>query len=129
MSQSSRADIMSGVVACVSQSLGAEESSIKPSTSLIEDLGADSLDILDLMFHLEEKFGIKLEKSDFNFLEKIEMKREEAVKDELLTDLAKEKLSALLPELDASKDIRPADLSAYLSVSALARLVEVKQKA
>ena len=35
---------------------------------LIDDLGADSLDFIDIIFTLEKKFGIKIPEDEFDFL-------------------------------------------------------------
>ncbi len=40
--------------------LGVDESAVKPEAAFIEDLGADSLDIVDLIMALEEEFGIDI---------------------------------------------------------------------
>jgi len=42
------------------ETLRADENSIKPESSLIKDLGAESLDFLDINYRLEQTFGIKL---------------------------------------------------------------------
>ena len=89
-------DIMAGVKSCVAESLGAEIGDLKPSTRLIDDLDADSLDIMDLMFQLEEKFEVKMDKEDFNFLTKIDMERDQAVQNDFLTLEAKKKLASFL---------------------------------
>ncbi len=39
------------------EQLGAEESAVMPSASFTEDLGADSLDLVELMMDLEEEFS------------------------------------------------------------------------
>ncbi len=41
----------------VVEQLGAEESAVVPSTSFGEDLGADSLDLVELMMDIEEAFS------------------------------------------------------------------------
>ena len=40
--------------------LAVDESAVKPEAAFIEDLGADSLDIVDLIMALEEEFGIDI---------------------------------------------------------------------
>ncbi|MEE9166022.1 MAG: acyl carrier protein [Candidatus Neomarinimicrobiota bacterium] len=40
--------------------LGAEESKITPEASFVDDLGADSLDTVELVMQLEEEFGIEI---------------------------------------------------------------------
>ena len=37
--------------------LGVEESDVVPSASFVDDLGADSLDLVELIMSLEEEFG------------------------------------------------------------------------
>ena len=40
--------------------LGVEESKITPEASFVDDLGADSLDTVELIMQLEEEFGIEI---------------------------------------------------------------------
>ncbi len=40
--------------------LGVDESEITPDASFIDDLGADSLDIVELIMTMEEEFGIEI---------------------------------------------------------------------
>lgn len=40
--------------------LGVEESKITPEASFVDDLGADSLDTVELVMQLEEEFGIEI---------------------------------------------------------------------
>ena len=42
------------------ETLRVEENAIKPESSLIKDLGAESLDFLDINYRLEQTFGIKM---------------------------------------------------------------------
>ncbi|MCB9778868.1 MAG: acyl carrier protein [Alphaproteobacteria bacterium] len=44
----------------VSQSLGVKLDEITPDASFIDDLGADSLDIVELVVHIEDEFDIKI---------------------------------------------------------------------
>jgi len=48
----------------VAERLGIDEKDIKPGASFTEDLGADSLDLVELMMALEEKFGIEIPDED-----------------------------------------------------------------
>lgn len=53
-------EIMLGVRACVANVVDKEVSRVSPEDRIIEDLGADSLDLLDLVFQLEQRFKIKI---------------------------------------------------------------------
>ena len=51
----------------IAEQLGVEEAEIKPETSFVEDLNADSLDLVELIMSLEEEFskeGTTIEISD-----------------------------------------------------------------
>lgn len=41
----------------IAEQLGVEEEEIKPETSFVEDLNADSLDLVELIMSLEEEFS------------------------------------------------------------------------
>ncbi|MBI5741587.1 MAG: hypothetical protein HZA16_12845 [Nitrospirae bacterium] len=44
----------------IAETLRVDEAQIRPETSLIKDLGAESLDFLDINYRLEQAFGMKL---------------------------------------------------------------------
>jgi len=44
--------------------LGVEEDKIVPKASFVDDLGADSLDTVELIMQLEEEFGIEIPDED-----------------------------------------------------------------
>lgn len=48
------------VIEVVIDKLGVEEDKIVPDASFIDDLGADSLDTVELIMQLEEEFGIEI---------------------------------------------------------------------
>ncbi|MCX7821349.1 MAG: acyl carrier protein [Brevinematales bacterium] len=53
-------DIFGKVKEIIVDKLGVDESAVKPEAAFIEDLGADSLDLVDLIMALEEEFGIDI---------------------------------------------------------------------
>ncbi len=44
----------------ISDQLGVSEEEVKPESKFIEDLGADSLDIVELIMAMEEEFEIEI---------------------------------------------------------------------
>ena len=48
----------------VSKQLNVDESEIKPESKLTDDLGADSVDLAELIFIMEEKFDIEISDKD-----------------------------------------------------------------
>ena len=53
-------DISSKVKKIVADHLGIEETKVTEESSFIDDLGADSLDTVELVMAFEEKFGIEI---------------------------------------------------------------------
>lgn len=53
-------DVQSKIVAIVAEQLGVDESECKPEASFIDDLGADSLDTVELVMALEEAFETEI---------------------------------------------------------------------
>jgi acyl carrier protein len=52
------------VSSIVGEQLGVEEADLVPEASLLDDLGADSLDVVELVMALEEEFGIEVPDDD-----------------------------------------------------------------
>lgn len=48
------------VAEIIADALGCEEDEVKPDSSLIDDLDAESIDFLDIVFRLEREFKVKI---------------------------------------------------------------------
>ncbi len=70
MIQNEKNEIIKNVRSIISQALKADESKILLESSLIRDLGAESIDFLDIVFRLEKTFKIKIPKGEL-FPEKL----------------------------------------------------------
>jgi acyl carrier protein len=60
----SRGEISSAVQDAVVGALGVDEDEVTPEATLLGDLGAESIDLLDILFRLERKVGVKIQASD-----------------------------------------------------------------
>ncbi len=58
------ADVDAKVKKIISEQLGVPEADVKPESSFVNDLGADSLDTVELVMALEEEFGIEIPDED-----------------------------------------------------------------
>ena len=57
-------DIEEKVIAIVCEQMGASRDKVNLTTSFIQDLGADSLDTVELVMAFEEEFGIEIPDED-----------------------------------------------------------------
>ena len=60
----SREEIYEKVQAVLVDALGVDEEEVTPNAVIKDDLGAESIDFLDIMFRLEKAFGIKIPKGE-----------------------------------------------------------------
>ena len=58
------AETLSRVTKIVVDRLGVEEAEVKPEASFKDDLGADSLDVVELVMELEDEFDMEISDDD-----------------------------------------------------------------
>ena len=95
-------DLMATVRACVADVLAIDPVKVTRDSSLISDLGAESLDFLDLVFRLETEYGVKIPRDG------IRLAAQDGLADGfdkggVLTDEALERMRILMPEIPAAK--------------------------
>jgi len=122
-----RDEIVQGVRECLSMALDIPADSIRPESRIIEDLGADSLDLLDVTFQLEQRFRIPISPRE------VERRARESLKDAPLevdgvyTPQALADIRQLMPEIPPGElpdGMRAIDLPRRLRVESLVNLVE-----
>ena len=97
----SQEEIYQKVSATLVEALNVEEDEITPASTLQGDLGAESIDFLDIVFRLERNFGIKIPRGEL-FPENL-MADPQWVADGKLTSKGVGELKARLPFADLSK--------------------------
>lgn len=91
-------EILNKIRECVAGALGIEPEEVRPDSSLVRDLGAESIDFIDIIFRLEKAFDIKIPSGELfpaNLL-----KEEGLVQDGRLTARGLEVLRERMPYLD-----------------------------
>ena len=121
-------EIYSKVSATLVEALNVEEEDIKPTSTLQGDLGAESIDFLDIVFRLEREFGIKIPRGEL-FPESIFQGDPELVQDGRVTSKGLEELRTKMPFADLSQfEANPevGNLSNLFTVALIARYIQGK---
>ena len=92
-------EIYSKVSATLVEALNVDEEEIKPESTLQGDLGAESIDFLDIVFRLEREFGIKIPRGEL-FPESIFQGDPEFVQNGRVTEKGLAELKARMPFAD-----------------------------
>jgi acyl carrier protein len=106
----SQEEIYSKVSATLVEALNVDEEDIKPAATLQGDLGAESIDFLDIVFRLEREFGIKIPRGEL-FPESIFQGDPDFVQNGRVTDKGLAELRARMPFADLSQFEKNPDLS------------------
>ena len=121
--------IFENLIPLIREITGAREDQIKMESGLMMDLGAESIDLLDFSFLIEETFGITIEADEF---EQQAIKRTpDGVYDNngLLTDEALKELRKALPEVPAEylkPGLKKIELPSVLNVAVFVHIIQRK---
>lgn len=127
MSTMTREEVYSKVQEVLIDALGVDEDDVKPEATLNGDLGAESIDFLDIVFKLEQTFGFKIAQGEL-FPENV-AQDPRYVKDGKVTPEGIAALKEKLPHADFSEFERNPELTKVgevFTVDALVKFVERK---
>src|SRR5438128_2820732 len=105
-----REEIYAKVSSTLVDALNVDEKDIKPTATLQGDLGAESIDFLDIVFRLEREFGIKIPRGEL-FPESIFQGDPDFVQNGRVTEKGLAELRARMPFADLSGFEKNPDLS------------------
>src|ERR1700739_4882227 len=97
----SQDEIYTKVSATLVEALNVDEEDIKPTATLQGDLGAESIDFLDIVFRLEREFGIKIPRGEL-FPESVFQGDPDFVREGRVTDQGMGELRLRMPYADLS---------------------------
>src|ERR1700682_4779099 len=98
----SQEEIYQKVSATLVDALNVDHDEITPKSTLQGDLGAESIDFLDIVFRLEREFGIKIPRNEL-FPESIFQGDPDFVQNGKVTERGLNELRARMPFADLSK--------------------------
>ncbi|MGE5182863.1 MAG: phosphopantetheine-binding protein [Acidobacteriota bacterium] len=121
----SNADICESVRKIVAQSLGRPLDSVELDSILMEDLGAESLDFLDIVFCLERDFKIEITRGEMERASRGDMTPEEFAPGGVISEAGLARLRELMPEAAdrIEPGLRPSTILTLFSVQTFANMV------
>jgi acyl carrier protein len=126
-----REQILEKVKTVMVDALGVDDDEVKPEATLMGDLGAESIDFLDIVFRLEKTFGIKIAREELFPAETL-MNNPEFVSNGKLTAKGVAELKAKMPHTDVSEFVKNPELSKLpdlFTVGMIVNYVQSKLKA
>src|SRR5713226_2509731 len=97
-----RDEIFAKVRETLVDALGVDDDEVTPEATLIGDLGAESIDFLDIVFRLEKNFSIKIPRGEL-FPENLALADQSMIKDGVFTAEGIAELKNRLPYADVDK--------------------------
>ena len=122
-------NIFAQVKSCVAASLAIDAADIALDSGLIDDLGADSLDFIDIVFGLERQFSVKLKSAELDSLLRADFATERPSEQRYVAREDIDRLFEWLPALRSAPDpdrILPYQLFSYITMESLVLLVQRK---
>jgi len=124
----SRDDIFEKIQEVLDDALGVDEDEVTPEAILTADLGAESIDFLDIVFRIEKTFDFKISQGEL-FPENL-TENEEWVGDGKLTDAGLAMLQDRMAHVDfnsfAEGDREISKIGDLITVNSLVNFVEIK---
>lgn len=127
----SREEIFSQVQEVLVDALGVDDDEVTGRATLMGDLGAESIDFLDIVFRLEKAFGIKIPREELFPAESM-MGNAELVSDGKLTEKGLKELRDNMPHTDMSEFEKDPDINKLgdlFTVDSVVNFVDMKLNA
>jgi acyl carrier protein len=123
-------DITNKVCTIVAEALGRPAAEVKPESNLVHELGAESLDFLDIVFRLEREFAIQITRGEMERAARGDMTDDEFAPGGVISERGLARLKELLPE---AKDrivpgLRPSTILTLFSVQTFVNMVVGKRE-
>jgi acyl carrier protein len=122
----SKDEVYSAVQGALVGALGVDEEEVTPEATLLGDLGAESIDLLDILFRIERKVGVKIQASDLAAYVQGGIPDEEFGDDNsIITETGLQQLKKVMPQIDPDELRGKLEAEKVLSLFTVQNLVEM----
>jgi len=121
-------EIYEKVTETLVDALGVDDDEVTPQATLSGDLGAESIDYLDIVFRLEKNFGVKIPRGEL-FPEQLASADESFVADGVVTETGIEEMRKTMPHADVesfAKDPKVENIQDLFTVQMIVKFIENK---
>ncbi|GHI04379.1 acyl carrier protein [Streptomyces cellostaticus] len=110
----------------IADALGIDAGEVQPEATLLNDLGAESIDLLDILFRIERVSKIKITVTDIGDLLQGGIPDEEfGDEDEVVNDTGLTHLEKVLPQFDRSRLTEPLTADGVLGLFTVQNLLDL----
>jgi acyl carrier protein len=116
------------VRSAVAEALGIDEDEVTPTATLLDELGAESIDLLDMLFRLQRSTGVKIQAADLADYVQGGIPDDEFGDEEqdVITPVGMAQLKIVMPQIvamDLDGKLPPEKVMSYFTVENLVDLV------
>ena len=123
----SREEIDSAVKEAVTEALALDEDEVTPEATLMDELGAESIDLLDILFRIEKSVGVKIQASDLGDHIQGGIPEEEfGDENDVITSKGLEHLKKVMPQIDVAElegNLKADEVISHFTVQNLSDMV------
>jgi acyl carrier protein len=120
------ADIDAAVKEAVVEALALDDDEVTPESTLMDDLGAESIDLLDILFRIEKSTGVKIEASDLGDYIQGGIPDDEFSDDnQVISDKGAEQLHKVMPQVNPGDVAGSLDAEEVITLFTVANLTEM----
>jgi acyl carrier protein len=124
------ADVDSAVKEAVVEALALDDDEVTPDSTLMDDLGAESIDLLDILFRIEKSTGVKIEASDLGDYIQGGIPDDEFSDDnEVITDKGAQQLNKVMPQTNPDElagSLKAEEVITLFTVQNLVEMVKTR---
>lgn len=124
------AEVGDAVRAIIADALGRPAADVQLTSNLMADLGAESLDFLDIVFRLEREFGIQITRGEMERAARGDMTADEFAPGGVVSERGLARLRELMPEAAdrIQPGLRASTILTLFTVATFARMVIGKRQ-
>lgn len=126
------AAIFPKVAETVADALGCDVEQVKPDSSLINDLGAESIDFLDIIFRLERAFKVKIPRGKLVEDARGDLSEAQFEKGGIVSEAGVARLKSFLNEVPEDRfpsPLKTAEIPKLFTISTFCKIVIRQQRA